>query len=559
MLAALTIRDIVLIDRLDLDFQAGLTVLTGETGAGKSIILDALGLALGARGDGALVRPGVKEGSVSAIFELNQATEISDLFEESGLAPADQLILRRVQGADGRTRAFVNDQTVSVQLLRQFGAALVEIHGQHDERALLDQTAHRDLLDAFGGLQDDAEQVKAAWGAWRSAENALSAHDAALEQSRIDEEYLRHSVEELEQLAPEVGEEDQLSAERQLMMHAEKFSTDLSEAHDALAGDAVADARLNAALRKLERNRDKAAGRFDQAIDALDRAIVELGEARATISQALADIEYDPQKLEQSEERLFALRAAARKYKVGVDDLPAVATEMADRLSAIARDEGTRFALEKNVTAMRTEYDRLAAALTEKRAAAAEVLDRGVQAELPPLKLEKALFQTEIAPAGEGGPSGCDLVEFKIATNPNQQPGPLMKIASGGELSRFVLALKVVLAQRSSSPVLVFDEIDSGAGGAVADAIGARLAVLAQSLQVLAVTHSPQVAAQAAAHWKINKRAAFEGDEERALTEIEPLDAPAREEEIARMLAGAKITPEARAAAARLIGGSDGA
>ena len=377
---------------------------------------------------------------------------------------------------------------VSVQLLRQVGAALVEIHGQHDERALLDQDAHRDLLDAFAGVQGDVVLVGDNWQAWRASLEALAAHEAALAKSRADEDFLRHAVEELEKLSVEPGEEDKLAETRQLMMHAEKFSADLSEAHDALAGDSVADARLNAALRKLERNRDKAAGRFDTAIAALERTILELGEARGAISQALNDVEYDPQALEQSEERLFALRAAARKYNASVDDLPGVAAEMADKLAAIDHDEHQREELKARVEACEADYSQLARSLSEKRHNAAKILDDQVMAELPPLKLEKAVFLTEVATLEEGGPSGFDQVEFKIAANPGQKPAPMMKVASGGELARFILGLKVVLAERGSAPVLVFDEIDTGAGGAVADAIGRRLADLSSKLQVVAVT-----------------------------------------------------------------------
>ena len=555
MLSALTIRDIVLIDRLHLEFHSGLTVLTGETGAGKSIILDALGLALGARGDGSLVREGQKEGTVAATFTFQENSAIAGLLNERGIECTQEVILRRVQGADGRTKAFINDAPVSVQMLRQAGVASVELHGQHDDRALLDSVTHRNLLDAFAGLETDVVRLGVMWHAWTTALDRLKQHLAELEQARTEEEFLKFAVQELEQLALEPGEEDQLAVQRQILMHAEKFSEDLSEAHDALVGDGVADARLNAALRKLERNRDKAHGRFDAVISALDRAMVEIGEARHALSNAMAEVEDDPKQLERIEERLFALKAAARKHRVSVDDLPGLAVDMADRLAALEGDENKARALQEAVDAAKAGFDYEAKSVSEKRRIAATRLDGQVVAELPPLKLDKAQFETRIRPLDEPGPSGIDQVEFTFAANPGQTPGPLMKVASGGELARVILGLKVVLAERGSAPVLVFDEIDTGAGGAVADAIGQRLSNLARGLQVISITHSPQVAAQATDHWRILKRADAKDGEERALTEIERLDAAGREEEVARMLAGAEITQEARAAAARLIGG----
>jgi DNA repair protein RecN (Recombination protein N) len=554
MLSALTIRDIVLIDHLHLEFSSGLTVLTGETGAGKSIILDALGLALGARGDGGLVREGAREGTVIAAFAPAPDNAMSALLETQGMTADDGVILRRVQGADGRTRAFINDQPVSVQLLRQVGAACVELHGQHDDRALLDSAAHRALLDAYAGLENEVERLAALWQGWQASTGRLKDHLDGMAKARAEEEYLRFAVGELEQLSPEPGEEERLAEQRQMLMHAEKFSDDLNEAHDALIGDGVAETRLNAALRKLERNRDKAQGRFDAAIAALDRAMVEIGEARQAIATAQNQVEHDPQALERIEERLFALKAAARKHQVQVDALPALATDMADRLAALDTDENTAQALEKEVAQARSAFDKQAQGISEQRGAAAARLDDQVRAELPPLKLEKARFETRIETLEEAGPFGIDQVEFTFAANPGQTPGALMKVASGGELARVILGLKVVLAERGSAPVLVFDEVDTGAGGAVADAIGARLAALARNLQVISVTHSPQVAAQARDHWRILKRADAAAGAERALTEIERLDATGREEEVARMLAGAEITREARAAAARLIG-----
>ncbi len=556
MLAALSIRDIVLIDRLDLEIDNGLTVLTGETGAGKSIMLDALGLALGARGDGSLVRTDAKQGSVTAAFDLAPDHAVFQLLEENDVASEGDLIVRRTQSADGRARAFINDQPVSVQLLRAIGRQLVEIHGQHDDRALLDPETHLRLVDAFGGLTADAIDVEQAWRTWQDAVGNLEAHEQAIEKARSERDFLEHAAAELDTLDASAGEEEELATTRQLMMHAEKFAEDLELADQALAGDGTVESKLSAALRKLERAGEQAAGRLDAAMTAIDRVLVEIGEARSAVAAAIADFEYDPKKLEATEERLFALRAMARKHNVPCDKLPDLLKSFQDQLAALASDESDLAALREAAEAARSEYLSKANALSDKRAAAARSLDELVLAELPPLKLEKARFETRVDHLEEAaaGPRGCNRIEFTVSANPGTPLGPLMKFASGGELARFMLALKVVLAARGSAPSLIFDEIDTGVGGAVAEAIGQRLARLSDSLQVLAITHSPQVAARANAHVRIVKQADQGASEDRVVTRVEPLDESMRREEIARMLAGATVTDEARAAADRLIG-----
>jgi DNA repair protein RecN (Recombination protein N) len=467
-----------------------------------------------------------------------------------------ELLLRRVQFADGRSRAFINDQPVSVQLLRSIGGRLVEIHGQHDNRALLEADSHLGLVDAFAGLGGEVAALGGAWQAWRQAEEKLATHRDAIDQARRDRDYLEHSVAELERLAPRAGEETELADLRQLMMNAEKFTEDLREAEGALAGDGTVEARLNAAMRKLGRAAERAGGRLDAAVGAIDRALAEMAEARGAVAAAIADIEHDPKTLETTEERLFSLRAMARKHSVPVDRLPELLAEMTARLAALASDETTLAALEADVAKAREGYCRKAETLSGQRAAAAGTLDGKVMAELAPLKLEKARFETTVASLGEAGagPRGWDRAEFMVSANPGTPLGPLRKIASGGELARFMLALKVVLAARGSAPTLIFDEIDTGVGGAVAEAIGVRLARLADGLQVLAVTHSPQVAARADIHMRISKEADGSAADDRVVTRVEALSKDTRREEIARMLAGARVTDEARAAADRLIG-----
>ena len=554
MLARLSIRDIVLIDRLDIDFGTGLAALTGETGAGKSILLDAFALALGARGEAALVREGAEQGQVIAAFELAKSHPARRLLADNDLiadpAAEDDLIVRRVQFADGRTRAFINDQPVSVQVLRALGSALVEIHGQHDDRAFVEAATHRALLDAFGGLEDAAAEVRSLWEQRRAREAAVAAHRADVERARREAEWLRHAVDELGQLAPQGGEETALAERRAAMMQAEKSAEDLRATLDAVSGPQSPVPPLATAVRRLERRAAQAPALVEPVVKAIDAALTALDDARTHLEHALRVADYDPNELERIEERLFALRAAARKYNVPVDELAALARRYEGDLALIDAGAERLAALEKEAQEVVARYRHAAEALSAARKRTAQKLDKAVNAELKPLKLERAQFTTQIESEGEG-PEGLERVEFWVRTNPGTRPGPLMKVASGGELARFLLALKVVLADRGSAPTLIFDEIDTGVGGATADAIGARLAQLSSGVQVIAVTHAPQVAARADRHYLISKDALAKG--KRVATRVTELEAERRREEIARMLAGAEITAEARAAAERLI------
>jgi DNA repair protein RecN (Recombination protein N) len=557
MLANLSIRDIVLIDRLDVDFSGRLSVLTGETGAGKSIVLDAFALALGARGDAALVRDGAEQGQVVASFDIPKNHPARAILRANDLGGEDDgdLILRRVQLSDGRTRAFINDRPVSVQILREIGAQLVEIHGQHDERALIDAAAHRALLDAFGGSLDAAAKVRELWNAWRETETEVASERARQERARRDEDYVRSAVDELTKLAPEPGEETALAERRASLMRAEKVAGDLKDAHDTIAGNDSPVPSLSAALRRLERRQQEAADIVGGPAKALETALNAIEEARGGLEAAMRLADYDPQELERNEERLFALRAAGRKYNSPVDKLPEVVERFTADLASIDRGEEKLKALEAAAKQAEADFRAAAESLSAARQKAAKKLDKLVQAELPPLKLDRAEFITELeSNTSSPGPDGFDRVEFWVRTNPGARPGPMMKVASGGELSRFLLALKVVLADRGSAPTLVFDEIDTGVGGAVSDAIGARLARLSDKVQVLTVTHAPQVAARAANHFMVAKEAVSGG--KRVVTKLLPLDNARRREEVARMLAGAEVTEEARKAADRLIAGA---
>jgi len=550
MLARLSIRDIVLIERLDIDFGSGLAALTGETGAGKSILLDAFALALGARGDVALVREGAEQGQVIAVFDLAKKHPARRVLAENDLGSDDELIVRRVQFADGRTRAFINDQPVSVQVLRALGAALVEIHGQHDDRAFVDAATHRALLDAYGGLEDDAAEVAQLWADRRAREAAVAEHRAAVERAAREAEWLRHAVDELGKLAAQSGEETALAERRTTMMQAEKVGEDLRATHDSVTGPNSPVPPLATAVRRLERRATQVPALIEPVVKAIDAALNALEEARQHLEHALRVADYDPQELERIEERLFALRAAGRKYNVPVDNLAALARRYESELALIDAGAEQLTKLEREAEEASARYRAAAEALSAARRRTAQNLDKAVNAELKPLKLERAQFSTEITSENEG-PDGLDRVEFWVRTNPGTRPGPLMKIASGGELARFLLALKVVLADRGSAPTLIFDEIDTGVGGAVADSIGVRLARLASGVQVLAVTHAPQVAARADRHYLISKDALAKG--KRVATRVAELAGEHRREEIARMLAGAEITAEARAAAERLI------
>lgn len=548
MLTALSIRDVVLIEALDLEFGAGLGVLTGETGAGKSILLDALGLALGARGDSSLVRHGATQASVTATFEA--PADIAALLDENGIESdaGEPLIVRRVVKADGGSRGFLNNQPASAALLRELGTRLVEIHGQHDDRGLLNPRGHRALLDTFARL--DTASVSAAWQAWRTADTALAAAREEIEAAARDREWLDHAVAELDALAPEAGEEEQLAERRRTMQRSEKIAEDLNALIDALEGSDGALSNMRQAARILDRiSADHPA--LAEALAALDRAMIEAGNAGEQVSDATRALAFDPRALEDDEARLFELRGMARKHRVQPDDLAALADELRARRERLEAGEEGIAALEAAATAARKTYAAAAAALSKARTAAAARLDAAVMAELPPLKLDAARFRTAVVPLPEEqwAAAGQDRVEFEIATNPGAPFGPLIKIASGGELSRFILALKVALAEEGGAATMIFDEIDRGVGGAVASAIGERLHRLAQRTQLLVVTHSPQVAARGAAHLLIAKR----NDGVVTRTGVRQLTEDERREEIARMLSGATITDEARAQADRLI------
>jgi DNA repair protein RecN (Recombination protein N) len=552
MLARLSIRDIVLIDRLDLVFDPGLVVLTGETGAGKSILLDAFALALGGRGDGGLVREGAAQGQVSAAFDLPTGHPARLAVSELGLDADGDVILRRVQMPDGRTRAFINDQPVSVQALRETGTRLVEIHGQHDDRALVDPDGHRALLDAFGGLGAEALAVRQSHRRLREAEQALARREAEIAKARADHDYLRHAADELIRLKPEPGEEEALATRRQSLMQAEKATGELRDVSDLLSGSQSPIPMLTSALRRLQRRAEQAPELAGPPADALDLALHHLEDARDQLERALRAADFDPRDLEKLEERLFALRAQARKHGVAVDRLAPLLEKFEADLSAIDAGEAAVAALHKAAGEARADYTAKAKALSTRRRKTAALLDEAVNRELPPLKLERARFITDVTDVPGGAADGFDQVAFHVQTNPGTRPGPMMKVASGGELSRFMLALKVVLADRGSAPTLVFDEIDSGVGGAVADAIGQRLARLSERVQVLSVTHAPQVAARAIRHFLIRKEDVGGGAS--VATRVQPLGEAARREEIARMLSGATVTEEARAAADRLLG-----
>ncbi|MBV9393959.1 MAG: DNA repair protein RecN [Methylobacteriaceae bacterium] len=550
MLVQLAIRNIVLIDRLDLAFGPGLTVLTGETGAGKSILLDAFALALGSRGDGSLVRAGETQGQVTAVFDLPSDHPSRRVAAAQDIAIEGDLILRRLQFADGRTRAFVNDEPVSVQAMRAIAREIVEIHGQHDERALVEAATHRALVDAYGGLRNEVQAVRAAHRLLRAARDMHATEAARVERARAEADFLRHAHEELAKLAPAGNEEEWLAERRTLMMQAEKVAADLRDAQEAIAGETSAVAGLAGVMRRLDRRRSQAPALIDPVVKAIDASLVALDGAQAALEAALRETAFEPGELDRVEERLFALRAAARKHGATVDQLPALMQKFATDLEMLEAGEARLLELKAAVDAATEAYRQACEALSEARASAAARLEKAVTKELPPLKLQGAKFSTDLARDTEADSAdGYDRLEFRVQTNPGARPGPLMKIASGGELARFMLALKVVVADRGSAPTLVFDEIDTGIGGSVADAIGQRLARLAGRVQVLAVTHAPQVAARAEAHFRIEKGASGKS----VVTRVAVLDASERREEIARMLAGATITEEARAAAGRLL------
>ncbi len=545
MLRSLEIRDVLIIDRLDLEFRPGLNVLTGETGAGKSILLDALGFVLGWRGRAELVRAGAEQGAVTAVFDLSEGHAARAVLAEAGIEAGDELIMRRINTVDGRKTAWVNDRRVSGEVLRDLSDTLVELHGQQDDRGLLNPRGHRTLLDLFAGV--DLTAVRAAWRAQSAARARLAEAEAALAAAKKEEDFLRHAVAELDKLHPEPGEEATLDARRRMMQGAEKIRSDIARAHQALSEQA-AEGMLRDALRWLEGAADRAEGQLETALAALNRALIELGEAQSGVEGALSALDFDPVELEGIEERLFAIRALARKHSVLPDDLGGFAAELRKRLAALDGGEAGIAALAKAVVQAEAAYRDEAGWITRARVAAAKRLDLAMAAELAPLKMERAVFVTEVTGA-DAGPDGVDAVTFTVATNPGAPAGALNKIASGGELSRFLLALKVCLMGNTPGLTMIFDEIDRGVGGATADAVGRRLKALAEGSQVLVVTHSPQVAALGGAHWRVEKRVV----DDRTLSTVLALSEGERVEEIARMLSGDTITAAAREAARALL------
>jgi len=550
MLLSLAIRDLVLIEALDLDFHRGLGVLTGETGAGKSILLDALGLAMGARADSGLVRQGAERALVIAGFDVAGHAAVAALLGENDIAqePGEPLLIRRQVRADGGSRAFVNDQPVSAGLLRDLGVLLVEIHGQHDDRGLINPKGHRDLLDSFGRC--DVAGVGAAWRGWQAAERAYADANAAIDTALRDRDLLEHNLAELTAFMPQPGEEAELAGDRAAMQKGERLSGDIADLFATFEGSKGALAQLRGAARKLDRIAEEHP-LLNEALEALDRSVIEADDAEAKLRAAAEALTYDSVRLDEMERRLFDLRALARKHNVAGDALPDLLARMQADWDALESGGANLTALDKARHAAKAAYVVAAEALSAARAKAGKALDAAVQGELIPLKLDAARFRTLVDPLDETrwGPSGMDHVEFLISTNPGSDFAPLMKIASGGELSRFILALKVALAEQGGAETMIFDEIDRGVGGAVASAIGERLARLARTTQLLVVTHSPQVAARGAHHLLIAKTS----DGTVARTGVRLLDDADRKEEIARMLSGAEITPEARAQADRLL------
>ncbi|MBM3587644.1 MAG: DNA repair protein RecN [Alphaproteobacteria bacterium] len=557
MLASLAIRDVVLIEKLDLNFDAGLAVLTGETGAGKSILLDSLGLALGQRAEAGLVRAGQAQASVAAAFLPAHDHPCFEILRDQGIRAEDELVLRRVLQADGRSRASINDQPVSVALLKQLGATLVEVQGQHEQVGLADPTTHAGLLDAFGALDADRSATASAWAAWRDATRRLAAAREAIASAQREEEWLRHAVGELTELAPEEGEEDTLAAERQKLQQGERWAEAVAVALGELTPRDRRAASPARALREAARALERLPPPNDEAqpaIQALAAAQDALSEAEGLLTRLMNKTGPDPRRLEQVEERLFALRAAGRKHSVPVTELAALLSSLRARLEAFDAGAGAVATLEAAGAEARARYITAAGKLSAARRKSASALENALAEELPPLKLDRARLVIDLTARDEPawGADGQDRVTFLVATNPGQTPGPLAKIASGGELSRLMLALKVVLARGSPVPTLIFDEVDSGIGGATAAAVGERLARVADRVQVLVVTHSPQVAARGARHFRVAKQVKGQ----RAETRVEILDQTERYEELARMLAGEKVTEAARAAARSLLGDS---
>lgn len=551
MLRGLDISDMLIISRLELRFEPGLNVLTGETGAGKSILLDSLGFVLGWRGRADLVRQGAAQGEVTAWFDLPPDHAAHAVLEEAGLPGGEELILRRVNSGDGRKTAWVNDRRASGEVLRALSETLVELHGQHDDRGLLNPRGHRSILDDFAGNRALVDETRAAWSNRGAARRRQEEAAAAREAIRAEEEYLRHAVAELDKLDPQPGEEEALDTRRRLMQGAEKIRSDVAHAYE-LMGQNGAEAAMGDALRWLDGVAHKAEGALEAPMAALGRAMVELDEAMSGIADAIDGMSFDPIDLEMTEERLFAIRGLARKHDVPADQLPDFAATLRGRLDALDASESEAAALKAEVAAAQASYDKAAETLAAARRAAASRLDKAVAAELAPLKMDRAVFETQIT-AETPGPEGQDAVSFTVATNPGAPAGPLGKIASGGELSRFLLALKVCLTREQNGLTLIFDEIDRGVGGATADAVGRRLQSLAAGGQILVVTHSPQVAALGAHHWRVEKSVS----EGMTTSNVVPLAPTERIDEVARMLSGDTITDAARAAAEALLSGSE--
>ncbi|MCV2891644.1 DNA repair protein RecN [Lentibacter sp. XHP0401] len=548
MLRALDIRDILLIDHLELGFEAGLNVLTGETGAGKSILLDSLGFVLGWRGRAELVRSGAEQGEVTAVFDLPEGHTAFAVLEEAGIPSSGELILRRINTADGRKTAWVNDRRCSGDVLRALSEHLVELHGQNDDRGLLNPRGHRALLDDFAGLAPKLASLRELWRDKAAARKELKVAQKAIEDLRAEEEYLRHAVDELDKLAPEAGEDEALDRARRQMQAAEKVRSDIDRALSGLRDEKGAEDSAAQALRWLEGVGGEVGEMLGESVEALERGLHELALAADGVESTLRAMEFSPAELEACEERLFAIRGLARKYDVQPDDLAEHAEELRAKLEAIDASDAQLGALEAASAKAEAAYSAAAEALSEARKKAAAKLDKAVMAELAPLKMERAVFTTEVSD-GEAGPEGSDVVSFVVATNPGAPSGPLAKIASGGELSRFLLALKVCLTGSASDVTMIFDEIDRGVGGATADAVGRRLRALGEGGQVLVVTHSPQVAALGQHHWRVEKNV----KNGQTLSTVKPLGEAERVDEVARMISGDIITAEARAAAKALL------
>ncbi len=547
MLRGLDISDMLIIERLELSFQPGLNVLTGETGAGKSILLDSLGFVLGWRGRADLVRQGAAQGEVTAWFDLPAGHPAHAVLEEAGLPDGDELILRRINTVEGRKTAWVNDRRCSGEVLRQLSETLVELHGQHDDRGLLNPRGHRAILDEFAGLDGGRAKTRAAWSDRSRTRKAVEAAAKAQEEIRAEEEFLRYAVAELDKLAPEEGEEAELDTKRRVMQAAEKIRSDVVNAYEAM-GNNGAEAQMADAFRWLDGAADRAEGALDEPMAALNRAMIELDLAMEGVVRAIEVMSFDERELEDAEERLFAIRALARKHDVMPDTLAGFADTLREKLEALDAGDARQAALQADANAAEAAYDAAASALSDARRKAATKLDKAVSAELAPLKMERAVFATLIEDEAPG-PEGRDAVSFTVATNPGAPAGPLGKIASGGELSRFLLALKVCLTQHQSGLTLIFDEIDRGVGGATADAVGRRLAALAEGGQVLVVTHSPQVAALGGHHWRVEKSVR----NGMTTTNVVPLSREERVDEVARMVSGDTVTDAAREAARALL------